>query len=221
MPLPPDARRAYLTDDPTVTAPRARKHDLVLAVKRVVEATALFDPSTTPADVVDDAIATVQAIADRLEAQPNFGEMGLASAGPDDAALMERSGISGRSNPLAPPLHLEMDDDGVTRGHAVYTAGYEGPIGHLHGGFVAAAFDDVMGFAQMASGKAGYTGTLTVKMLAPTPLFRRIDYEAKFDHVDGRKIYVSARSWDGDRQLAEAEIVFIAPKDGLPEMPSA
>jgi len=79
---------------------------------------------------------------------------------------------------------------------------------------VAAAFDDLMGFAQMASGKAGYTGTLTVKMLRPTPLYKRIDYEARFDRMDGRKIWVTAGSWCGDEQLAEAEILFIAPKHG-------
>jgi len=70
--------------------------------------------------------------------------------------------------------------------------------------------------AQMASGSAGYTGTLTVKMLRPTPLGKRIDYEAGVERVEGRKIYVWARSRDADTLLAEAQIVFIAPKDGLP-----
>jgi acyl-coenzyme A thioesterase PaaI-like protein len=129
---------------------------------------------------------------------------------------MERSGISGRSNPLAPPLHLEMVD-GITRGWAEYTDAYEGPIRCLHGGFVAAAFDDLMGFAQMASGLAGYTGTLTVKMIRPTPLGKRIDYEAGLDRVEGRKIWCWATSRHGDQLLAEAQIVFIAPKDGMPE----
>jgi hypothetical protein len=53
-------------------------------------------------------------------------------------------------------------------------------------------------------------------MLKPTPLNRRIDYEAGVDRVDGRKIYVRARSRDADTQLADAEIVFIAPRAGIP-----
>jgi acyl-coenzyme A thioesterase PaaI-like protein len=105
--------------------------------------------------------------------------------------------------------------DGVTRGHAVYTTPYEGPPGCLHGGFVAAAFDDMMGFAQMASGFAGYTGTLTVKMRRPTPLDRRIDFESGLDRVDGRKILCWGKSWDGDTLLCEATILFIAPREGL------
>jgi len=91
----------------------------------------------------------------------------------------------------------------------------EGPPGCLHGGWVATAFDDLMGLAQMASGKAGFTGTLTVKMLKPTPLHQRIDYEASLDHVDGRKIWCKASARHGDELLGEAEIVFISPR-GVP-----
>jgi len=217
MTLPLDPRAAYTTDDPTETDQRARKHALVREVKRVVEHTALLDIEDVPAAELDALVATAGGLADRLAAHPSLAEHGgLASAPWADSQLMERSGITGRSNPLAPPLHLEMGEDGVTRAHATYGAAYEGPAGCLHGGFVAAAFDDLMGFAQMASGRAGYTGTLTVKMLRPTPLDKRIDYEASFDRLDGRKIWVTARSWTGDEQLAEAEIVFIAPKEGLP-----
>jgi hypothetical protein len=211
----PDPKSAYQTNDPIEGTARKLKHELVAEAKRVVEAIALLDVSQTAPDEVIDAISKTRALADRLEDQPSVAEVGgLASAGPDDAALMERSGISGRSNPLAPPLYLHMDDDGVTRGNAFYTLPYEGPPGCLHGGFVAAAFDDLLGFAQMASGKAGLTGTLTVRMIRPTPLRERIDYEAWFDHAEGRKIWCRARSRCGDTPLAEAEILFIIPKSG-------
>ena len=99
-----------------------------------------------------------------------------------------------------------------SRPWAVWTDAYEGPPGCLHGGWVAAAFDDVMGLAQMASGKAGFTGTLTVKMLKPTPLHKRIDYEAGLDRVEGRKIWCKATARCGDELLGEAEIVFISPR---------
>ena len=49
-----------------------------------------------------------------------------------------------------------MSDPEITRGHAVWTDAYEGPTHCLHGGFVAAAFDDLLGCAQMASGYAGF-----------------------------------------------------------------
>ena len=117
-------------------------------------------------------------MSDRLAQLPSLHlKGGLGSVGGDDGALLERSGISGRSNPLAAPVQWVLSADRAT-GWAVYSPAYEGPAGHVHGGFVAAAFDDLLGSAQTLSGIAGYTGTLTVKMLRPTPLERRIDYEA-------------------------------------------
>ncbi|MER3452271.1 MAG: hypothetical protein C4344_00780, partial [Acidimicrobiia bacterium] len=76
--------------------------------------------------------------------------------------------------------------------------------------------DDLLGLAQMASGRAGYTGTLVVRMLRPTPLYRPIRYEAGFDRVEGRKIWCWGRAWDGETLLAETEILFVQPRDGIP-----
>jgi hypothetical protein len=219
MSLPEDPRRAYATDDPVEDERRAAKHHLVKETKRVVEDVALLDVGATDPSEVDELAALTCALANRLEQAPSLRALGgPAVAGTADAALLERSPVSGRSNPLAPPLHLEMHE-GLTTGWAVYGDAYEGPPGCLHGGFVAAAFDDLMGFAQMASGKVGFTGTLTVKMLRPTPLNERIDYEAGLERVEGRKIWCWATARHGDELLAEAEIVFISPREwpqGLP-----
>jgi acyl-coenzyme A thioesterase PaaI-like protein len=215
MSLPSDPRRVYVTDDPEETSHRALKHRLVAEAKSAVESIALLDVAEISTAELESLIAETARLAEHLDSAPSLRRLGgLASASIEDAALMERSGISGRSNPLAPPLHLSMEDD-VTRGHAVYTAAYEGPPGCLHGGFVAAAFDDLLGFAQMASGIAGFTGTLTVRMRRPTPLNRRIDYEAGLDRVEGRKIVCWGKSWDGDELLAEAQILFVAPRAPL------
>jgi acyl-coenzyme A thioesterase PaaI-like protein len=215
--LPLDVRSIWITGEAAAGSRREAKHHLVIEVKRVVELVALLDieAASTPEPAVAKAIATLRQLADQLETMPSLmARGGAASAGGDDARLMERSGITGRSNPLAPPMHLEFDGS-VTRGRAVYNAAYEGPPGCLHGGFVAAAFDDLLGVAQMASGSAGYTGTFTVRMRRPTPLGRRIDYAAGVERVEGRKIWCWGRSYDGEELLAEAEIVFIAPAAGM------
>lgn len=212
MSLPLDPRRVYITEDPAEDTPRARKHALVRETKRVIEHVALLDVhNVTDPDLVD-LIDRTRALADALERQPRFH--GLADLPSPDSALLERSGISGRSNPLAPPLQMHMDEHGVTHGEAAYGMVYEGPTGCLHGGFVAAAFDELLGFAQTASGQAGYTGTLTIRMRRPTPLKERIRYEARVERVEGRKIFCTARSWHDDTLLCEAEIVMIAPADG-------
>jgi hypothetical protein len=214
--LQPDPREVYAFLDPAEDLARARKHELVRQVKRIIDQVAHVDTDRADADELAALADEASALADRLDAQPSLYERGgLAIQEGPQGALLERSGISGRANPLAPPMQWHPEGD-ILRGWATYTGAYEGPIGNVHGGFVAAAFDDLMGMAQMASGIAGYTGTLTVKMLRPTPLNRRIDYEAGVDRVDGRKIYVWAKSRDADTLLAEAEIVFIAPKTGMP-----
>ena len=200
--------------DPVEDAPRARKHALVREVKRLIEATAHLDAHEAKSDAVERATAHVGATADLVEGLPSLhAKGGLGAIGGDDGALLERSGISGRSNPLAAPVQWELRHDRYV-GWATYSPAYEGPMGHVHGGFVAAAFDDLMGTAQTLSGLAGYTGTLTVRMLRPTPLRKTITYEAGVDHVEGRKIYVWATSSCEGERLAEAEIVFVAPKDG-------
>lgn len=215
MTLPPDPRTTYDATDPVEDAPLAHKHALTRAVQRVIELSAHLDVDAAPDGAVEDLTAAIAAIADRMEPLPSLHALGgLASCGGHQGALLERSGISGRSNPLAAPVQWVMDDDGLTRGWATYSAAYEGPAGSLHGGFVAAAFDDLLGSAQTASGSAGYTGTLTVRMVRPTPLHRRIDYAAGVDRVEGRKIWVwGTADCDGVR-LAEAEILFIAPRYG-------
>lgn len=210
--LPSDPSQIYLGGEPVEDEGRAAKHRLVREIKRSIDSAALLDVGANETDDLSSFADEAQALADRLEKAPSLRAFGGAGvAGPADAVLAERSPVSGRSNPLAPPLHLEMSD-GVTHAWATWTDAYEGPPGCLHGGWVAAAFDDVMGLAQMASGKAGFTGTLTVKMLKPTPLNKRIDYKAWLDHVDGRKIWVKATARDGDELLGEAEIVFISPR---------
>ena len=214
MTLPPDPRSTYVALDPAEDNARARKHALVREVKRVIELVAHLDSAAAASEDVDAFTARARELADGLESQPSLHATGgLASQAGPQGTLLERSGISGRSNPLAPPVQWTVTAD-VTRGSAIYSPAYEGPAGHVHGGFVAAAFDDLMGAAQLASGRAGYTGTLTVRMVRPTPLSRRIDYEAGVERVEGRKIWVWATSACDGVPLAEASIVFIAPKHG-------
>jgi acyl-coenzyme A thioesterase PaaI-like protein len=200
--------------DPPEDEPRARKHALVREVKELIEVVAHLDSVTASPEVVEACTTRIAELTGELASEPSLHATGgLAAQRGPAGTLLERSGISGRSNPLAPPVQWTVTDD-VTRGWAVYSPAYEGPAGPVHGGFVAAAFDDLMGAAQLASGQAGYTGTLTVRMLRPTPLGRRIDYEAGVDRVEGRKIWVWATSACDGVRLAEASIVFIAPRHG-------
>jgi acyl-coenzyme A thioesterase PaaI-like protein len=90
-----------------------------------------------------------------------------------------------------------------------FGAAYEGPPGCVHGGFIAASFDDILGLAQSFSGQTGMTGTLTVRYRQPTPLHTDLRIEARLDSVSGRKVTASASMFAGEVLTAEATGLFI------------
>ena len=85
----------------------------------------------------------------------------------------------------------------------------EGPPGHVHGGIVAAAFDEVLGVTQAVGEWAGMTGTLSVTYHRPTALHRRLVFEARVDRRQDRRVYASATLTANGEHLASAEAIFI------------
>lgn len=210
VPLDPEARKR-----------RQLKHDLAEEARRLVENIAMVEATETDPAAMQDLIDRVRDAADDVGELPNLRKYGGAALGPSGAsALDERSPVSGQGNPIAPPMHLECD--GVTTwGHATYGPAYEGPPLHVHGGWVIAAFDELLGVAQAVSGHAGMTGTITIRLRAPTPLGQRIDYEGWVDRVDGRKVFATGEARLEGKVLAEAEAVFIAPENWVEAMGGA
>ena len=129
--------------------------------------------------------------------------------------FIDFSPFIGVLNPLAPPISMNFAENGEVFATCTYGAAYEGPPGCLHGGFIAAGFDEVLGFAQAQSGSAGMTGRLTISYRSPTPLFREVRFTGRLDRVEGRKIYASAELRAGDTLCAEAEGLFISMKPAV------
>jgi acyl-coenzyme A thioesterase PaaI-like protein len=99
--------------------------------------------------------------------------------------------------------------DGVVHGRVRFGGAYEGPPGCVHGGFVAAVHDEILGMANSTGGQPGMTGTLTVVYRKPTPLRTELRLEARLDRVDGRKQFCSSKLWAGDVLCNEAEGIFV------------
>jgi acyl-coenzyme A thioesterase PaaI-like protein len=131
-----------------------------------------------------------------------------ANAG-EDRGFFDYSPLIGLANPLAPPIRLE-EREGRVHGSVTFGQAYEGPPGHVHGGFIAASFDEVLGYTQSLAGNPGMTGTLTVVYRAPTPLHVELRFEGRVDRVEGRKIFAAATLHAGERLCAEAEGIFIS-----------
>lgn len=182
---------------------------LAAAVRRTIDIL-----SDTEADeaALTAAAEQVEAVNERLERLPRgrrlWGFAESATSG-SPKAMFDNSPIIGMANPVAPPLSLRVEEGRVV-GTAVYGQAYEGPPGHLHGGWVAASFDEVLGMAQTLSGRPGMTGTLTVRYRNPTPLYREVRFEGWIEGVEGRKIFTRGTLHAGDVLCAEAEAIFVS-----------
>jgi len=187
----------------------AQKRRLATAMRRVIDRLVTSD---APEQELERAAERLERYADHLETlpqgRPYSGFAEAANAG-SVGAFFDASPIIGLANPLAPPLRL-ASREGVIRGDVHFGAAYEGPPGCVHGGWIAAVFDEFLGFVMAATGNPGMTGTLEVIYRSPTPLDTDLRFEAGEWRREGRKTIATGRLYANERLCAEAEGIFIA-----------
>ncbi|UCE87494.1 MAG: PaaI family thioesterase [Deltaproteobacteria bacterium] len=191
-----------------VTGALAEHRRLAAAMRVVIERLVLSDAPEAELRAAADAL---ERYAERLATHPRRDRMeGFSETAPagDATAFFDHSPLIGRANPLAPPIRLEAQGDRAL-GTVVFGSAYEGPPGCVHGGFVAAAFDELLGFAQTLTGSPGMTGTLTIRYRQPTPLHTPLQFEAHVARIEGRKNFIEGRLHAGERLCAEADGIFI------------
>lgn len=181
------------------------------SVRRAID---LLTASPAPAEVLDDVSKLMADVVARLEGYgANRRYEGLAEASGlgglgHDKAFFDWSPLLGASNPLSPPLQMDVEGD-VVVGRGRFGSAFEGPPGCVHGGFVAAAFDEVLGLTQSLSGQVGMTGTLTVRYRRPTPLHTDLRWEGRLESVSGRKVTTTAVVMAKGEVTAEATGLFV------------
>lgn len=197
--------------DPEAGAAEQRLAD---EMRRVINRLVLVRP---PAEQLQQAADRAREFADRLdELRPRHGEGEISEAGLAPQDHVRYSPLSGTSNPLAPPMQmwtLSEDEHGhrETGGKVRFGAAYEGPPGHVHGGYLAAMFDELLGRAQ---GGPGFTAYLTTTYRRPTPLARDLDLHGWVVEVSGRKRLIRGTCHLNGVLLSEAEGLFVSPKGG-------
>jgi len=165
-------------------------------------------------DTARDVTEQLAEIAARLRVRQLEGPYGIKF---DDQGHGRPYGnaVVGLRNPVAPPLVIQRErvEGGGGRAWADFHLGaaYEGPPDLVHGGVSALILDQLLGEACGAGGKAGMTGTLTLRYRRPTPL-GGLHGEAWIDRVEGIKTFARGRISAGDDVCVEAEGVFIMPK---------
>lgn len=189
---------------------RAELHRLADATREVIGRLVATD---APIEVLAAAADDLEAVASRFDGYhqgslyEGFAES--ANAGGDASPMFDHSPLLGKGNPIAPPLELEIRD-GMVHGRARFGHQYEGPPGCVHGGFIAATFDELLGSTQSLSGTPGMTGTLTIRYEHPTPLHTDLRLEGELDRVEGRKVFTIGRLYAGDTMTAIAHGLFIS-----------
>jgi len=188
----------------------AERRRLAKAMREVIDRLVTSDAPEAELRAAADAL---ERYAQRLASHPRralpAGFAETANAG-DVGAFFDYSPLIGLSNPMAPPISLHIEGSDVVRGTVTFGVAYEGPPGHVHGGFIAAAFDEVLGFAQSTTGHPGMTGRLTIHYRKPTPLQRELRFEARVVRVEGRKIFTEGHLYAGQVLTAEAEGLFVS-----------
>ena len=107
-----------------------------------------------------------------------------------------------------PSWQYDVDDRGlVARGR--FSNGHTGPPGTVHGGWIAFAFDEILGWANVHAGFPSMTGKLTIRYRKPTPIGAAVEFSVPNPRVEGKRVHVHGTlSVDGS-VTAEAEGLFV------------
>ena len=125
-----------------------------------------------------------------------------------DDVMGELVSVGGRSHPCSPELLWQEASNRIT-GTVRFNQAFEGPPGHVHGGWVAGVLDHIMGMTHVRTGHPGMTGGLSVRYLRPTPLNQLIEISAEATEVDEKRTEVKGTMRCGETTTATAEAIFV------------
>jgi len=167
--------------------------------------------------LLDDVAATLALLTERLERgerrhrQPENFQQRHTEALPADGEVFETypdRPYSGTASPLGVDLRVVRRGDEV-EAHFTLRPAHEGAPQRSHGGVVSAVFDDVFGFVLQLNQLPGFTGELTIRYEAGTPIGRPLVLRARMTSKEGRKIFMAGELMDGELRVASGKAIFI------------
>ena len=182
--------------------------DAIDGLRRLIELTVTAEPSHEELATAAHHIAQAAAALEPSRRAARRREAPAALADREPANLMPFDPVVGRFSPLAPPLRVRWEPPKAV-GEVTFTPPYEGPPGCVHGGIIAAAFDQVFNVANLMLGSPGPTASLQLHYRRPTPLGVPLRFEGWQERVDGRRVHVRGRLLDGERMTVDAEGIFV------------
>lgn len=195
---------------PCVDSGRLESDHVPLAesIRRLIEVSIRTEAGAAE---VAAAKARIDSAADELSRALRPGPFGVHRM-PDGQTIACGNAVVGVRNPVAPPLVIHRDPDGLVWSEFVLGVAYEGPPGKVHGGVCALVLDHVLGAVAHQPDRPAFTGTLTLRYRRPTPLERPLRAEARVERTEGVKIFAVGHLADEDGLTVEADGVFILPR---------
>lgn len=191
------------------------KRRVAAAVRLLTEVLVTSSPDTSK---MHDIAEQLENTATDFAASPRvYGRLDWIESGQHGSfgqVSHELNPLAGHSNPLAPPVTTRIEGD-MAVGHCFCGWAYEGPPGSVHGGYVAAIFDQFMGLAQKLGNRPGMTGYLHVDYHQRTPLTTDLHLEARLTRQEGRKTFMEGKMFAHDELTASCDALFIEPRKGI------
>jgi len=158
----------------------------------------------------------VRATLDALPTRPRWYEVDPSDREASRAYHDEFGPLRGAASVVAPPLvflkSTQNQHGEVVVAWARCGAVYEGPPRLVHGGIVAACFDEILAVAQRNAGVNGLTVELTVRYRAPITIDTDLTFTAWIESDDGRRAVGRAACTTEGGLAADATATFVRPK---------
>lgn len=139
---------------------------------------------------------------------PTFGEGAVIDTKTKGRHPMDDRAVAGPANATSVDFQARREGDEVVA-DACFGAAFEGAPGRVHGGMVAAVFDDLVGFILGMVGQPGFTGRITVVYKAPVPTERPVEFRARLRERTERTLVVDADVRLGEKILATCEATMV------------
>lgn len=128
--------------------------------------------------------------------------------GNDLRKILPCSPFSGYFNPIAAKLNIYRVDDAVVA-EGEFGLIHQGPPNCVHGGIISGVYDQVLAYCGIANGTPGFTASLRINYLKPTPLFKPLRFSCQISKIDERQIHIEGKCYCVEELLSTAEGLFI------------
>ena len=178
----------------------------VAAVRTLQDHTRAVD---APDEVISEAAGLIENVSKLLA--PYYADEWNSPSG-------RRMDLPNRGNIMQVPTRLAKTDDGRVRGTVTFRRYHLGRNGAVHGGALGLLFDSVLGYTASILAKSPYqrTAFLRINYRKIAPIETELHIDAGIERIEGRKVFVEGRLFDGDTVFTEAEALFVRLRPGQP-----